>query len=156
MDLTAAEKQHCLSWQQGSLPHPPAPFLYPVTAAVAASFEAPVPSTLYALVLGVVCDLLLPGVFPCFYTLTFPLVGLAAALISQSLLPAGFICSLAVSAAAFLLTGFVRCVLLWINGTPAWAAGGWILLRELCVTLPLALPVTFLFRAVFRRTHLDD
>ena len=31
-------------------------------------------------------------------------------------------------------------------------AGG----EELCVTLPLALVITPLFRAVFRRTHLDD
>jgi hypothetical protein len=29
------------------------------------------------------------------------------------------------------------------------------MLREFCVTSPLVIPVTFLFRAVYRRTHLD-
>ncbi len=98
----------------------------------------------------------LPGTFPCFYTLAFPLVGLSATLISQSLLPAGIICSLAVSALAFLMTGLGRCLLLWINGTPAWKAGSFLMLRELCITLPLVIPVTLLFRMVHRRTHLDD
>lgn len=132
------------------------PFLFPVIAAVGASYEAPVPGTIFALVIGVLCDLLLPGTFPCFYTLAFPLVGLSATLISQSLLPAGIICSLAVSALAFLMTGLGRCLLLWINGTPAWKAGSFLMLRELCITLPLVIPVTLLFRMVHRRTHLDD
>ena len=132
------------------------PFLFPVIAAVGASYEAPVPGTIFALVIGVLCDLLLPELFPCFYTLAFPLVGLAATLISQSLLPAGIICSLAVSALAFLITDLGRCLLLWINGTPAWSAGAFLMLRELCITLPLVLPVTLLFRMVHRRTHLDD
>lgn len=30
------------------------------------------------------------------------------------------------------------------------------MVREFCVTAALAIPVTLLFRAVFRRTHLDD
>lgn len=132
------------------------PFLYPVVAAVAASYEGPVPGTVYALVVGVVCDLLLPGSLPCFYTMIFPLVGLCAALVSRSLLPAGWICSLVTSALAFLLTDGFHCLVLWATGKSAWTAGGWILVRELCVTLPLAIVITPLFRAVFRRTHLDD
>ena len=132
------------------------PFLYPVMVAVAASYEGPVPGTVYGLAMGIVCDLLLPGILPCFYTLIFPLAGLCAALVSQSLLPAGWICSLAASALAFFLTDGFHCLVLWAVGKPAWAAGGWIFVRELCLTLPLAIPVTALFRAVYRRTHLDD
>ena len=132
------------------------PFLYPVVAAVAASYEGPVPGTIYALVLGVICDLLLPGPIPCFYTLIFPPVGLGAALISQSLRPAGVVCSLVASALAFLLTDGFHCLVLWATGKTAWAAGGWVMVREFCVTAALAIPVTLLFRAVFRRTHLDD
>jgi len=132
------------------------PFVYPVVAAVVASYEGPVPGTIYTLVLGVFCDLLLPGPLPCFYTLIFPVVGLCASLISQGLLSAGFVCSLASSALAFLLTDGFHCLVLWASGKGAWAAGGWVLVREFCVTAPLVLPVTLLFRAVFRRTHLDD
>lgn len=54
------------------------PFLYPVLAAVPATYEGPVPGTIYALALGVACDLLLPEAIPCFYTLIFPLAGLCA------------------------------------------------------------------------------
>ena len=54
------------------------PFLYPAVAAVLGNYESPVSSTIFGLVLGVVCDLLLPGSIPCLYTLMFPLRGSAA------------------------------------------------------------------------------
>ncbi len=132
------------------------PFLYPLLAVVPAAYEGPVPGTVFALAVGVVCDLLLPGSFPCFYTLLFPLVGLCAALLSQGLLPAGPLCSLAGTAAAFLMSGLLHGLLLWAAGKPAWGAGAFVTLREFCVTAPLTVPVTLLYRAVFRRTHLDD
>ena len=65
------------------------PFLYPLIAALPATFEGPAAGTVYALAAGVLCDLLLPSPIPCFYTLIFPLVGLSAGLLSQSLIPAG-------------------------------------------------------------------
>ena len=73
------------------------PFLYPLLAAIPATLEGPAPGAVYALVWGVVCDLLLPSSLPCFYTLIFPLVGLAAGLLSKSLIPAGYLCSTASS-----------------------------------------------------------
>ena len=132
------------------------PFLYPVVVAVAASYEGPVPGTVYALVVGVVCDLILPGSLPCFYTLIFPAAGLCAALISQSLLPAGFLCGVVTSVLSFLLTDAFHCVVLWAGGKAAWAAGAQVFLREVCVSILLVVPVVLLFSAVFRRTHLDD
>ena len=86
----------------------------------------------------------------------FPAAALGAALISQSLLPAGFLCAAAGSLLAFLLTDLLHCLLLWLRGQAAWSAGAWVFLRELCVSLPLLIPVVLLFSAVFRRTHLDD
>ena len=86
----------------------------------------------------------------------FPLVGLCAALISQSCLPAGFLCSLAVSALGFLCTGAFHCLLLWVRDKAAWGSGAFVCLREMVVSLPLAIPVTLLFLTVYRRTHLDD
>ena len=45
------------------------PFLYPLIAALPATFEGPAAGTVYALAAGVLCDLLLPSPIPCFYTL---------------------------------------------------------------------------------------
>lgn len=132
------------------------PFLYPLLAVIPATYEGPVPGTVFALAVGLVCDLLLPGSFPCFYTLLLPLVGLCAALLSQSLLPAGVLCALAGTTAAFIMSGAFHGLLLWINGKAAWSASAFVTLRELCVTAPLVIPVTLLYRAVFRKTHLDD
>ena len=54
------------------------PFLYPALAAIPATYEGPVSGTVFALCVGVVCDLLLPASSPCLYTLAFPLAGLCA------------------------------------------------------------------------------
>lgn len=132
------------------------PFLYPMLAAVPATQESPASGTIFSLALGVVCDLLLPAPIPCFYTLVFPLAGLAASLLSQGVLRAGFLCSLVSTAAAFFLTDGFACFVLWSRGKSAWEAGAYLALREFCVTAPLVVPVTILFRAVYRRTHPDD
>lgn len=132
------------------------PFVYPVLAAVPATRENPRPATVYALVVGVVCDLLLPEAIPCFYTIIFPLIGLCAALISKSWLPAGYLCSFVTSALGFLMTGMFHCLLLWLQGKGAWGAGLSVSLRELVISAVLTVPVTRLFYAVYRRTHFDD
>ena len=132
------------------------PFLYPLIAALPATFEGPAAGTVYALAAGVLCDLLLPSPIPCFYTLILPLVGLAAGLLSQSLIPAGYLCSAAASLPAYLLTGVFHCIVLWATGHAAWTAGLSVTLRELCVSLPWSLPMAWLFRKVYRRVHIDD
>ena len=132
------------------------PFIYPVVVAVLAMLEGPFPGTVFAIAVGVACDALLPGVFPCLYTLIFPLAGLCSALISQSWLPAGYLCSLAGSTISFLMMGFTQCLLLAIRGKRAWAAGLSVCFRELLVSAVLVIPVTILLRWVFQRTHLDD
>ena len=132
------------------------PFIYPVIVAVLATLEGPFAGTVFAIAVGVACDVLLPGIFPWLYTLIFPLAGLCAALISQSWLPAGYLCSLTASAIAFLMTGLSQCLLLAIRDKSAWATGISVCLRELLVSAVLIVPVTILFRWVFRRTHLDD
>ena len=132
------------------------PFVFPLLAAIPATFEGPMSGTVFALAVGLVCDLFLPEPNPCLYTLIFPLAGLCAGLLAQSWLPAGVLCSLVGSAAAFLLTDSFRCLLLWMAGKAAWQTGGFVMVREFCVTVPLVIPVTWLYRAVFRRTHKDD
>lgn len=132
------------------------PFLYPALAAVVGNYESPVPSTIFGLGLGVVCDLLLPGSIPCLYTLMFPLAGLSGALIAKSLLKAGFLCALVSTAAAFLLTDLFRCLLLWAGGKPAWGAGLWLMVQEFLATAPFLLLVVPLFSWVYRRVHIYD
>lgn len=132
------------------------PFLYPLIAAIPATLEGPVSGTVYALCVGIFCDLLLPSPIPCFYTLILPLVGLVSALLSQSLIPAGFLCSAAAALPAYLMTGLFHCVVLWAQGRSAWAAGLSISLRELIVSLIWTVPMTWLFRRVYRRVHADD
>ena len=132
------------------------PFLYPLIAALPATFEGPAAGTVYALACGVFCDLLLPSSIPCFYTLILPLVGLAAGLLSQSLIPAGYLCSAAAALPAYLLTGIFHCIVLWAQGHPAWGAAMSVTLRELCASLLWSLPMTWLFRRVYLRVHVDD
>ncbi len=118
------------------------PFVFPILVAVLGMYEGPLPASVYALTVGVLCDLLLPASIPCFYT--------------QSLLPAGFLCGVVTSVLSFLLTDAFHCVVLWAGGKAAWAAGAQVFLREVCVSILLVVPVVLLFSAVFRRTHLDD
>lgn len=132
------------------------PFLYPVLVAVVSSYEGAVAGTVYSLAVGVLCDLLLAAPLPCFYTLVFPVAGLCAALIAQGLLTTGALCSLVSSAAAFFLTDGFHCLLLWVRGKTAWQAGFAVMGKELAVTALLVLPVSWLFRAVYRRTCRDD
>lgn len=132
------------------------PFLYPLIAAIPATYEGPAAGAAFALSVGVACDLLLPGASPCLYTLTFPLVGLCAGLLSQSVLRTGALCSILSSFAAFFITGLAGCLLLWGRGKAAWSSAAYLSLREFCVTVPLSLPLTALFHAIYRRTHLDD
>jgi len=132
------------------------PFLYPAVAVIPAMFEGSVPGTAFALAAGVLCDVLLPAPIPCFYTLVFPVAGLLSALLTQSVLPAGFGSALLSTAIAFLLTGLFGCLLLWFRGKTDWETGMTVALRECLVTLPFSLPMTALFRAVHRRAHRDD
>ena len=132
------------------------PFVFPILAAVLGMYEGPLPGSSSGLVRGVLCDLLLPASIPCFYTLVFPVAGLCAGLISQSLLPAGFLCAAVTSVLAFFLPDAFHCFLLWAREKAAWAAGARLFLQEVCISILLIIPVVLLFSAVFRRTHLDD
>lgn len=132
------------------------PFLYPMLAAIPATFEEPAPAGVFALCLGVWCDLLLPEVIPCFYTLIFPVIAICASLLSRGLLPAGLPCSLAVSGIAFVLTDLFRCFLLAMEGHSPWLSGISILLREFLISAPLLIPVTLLYRAVAHKVHTFD
>ena len=52
------------------------PFVLPALAAIAASFEGKREGPVFALVLGLICDQLFSGAFPCFYAVTLLLAAL--------------------------------------------------------------------------------
>ena len=132
------------------------PFLYPALAAVLSTLEGAVPGTVFSLVLGIVCDLALPGPIPCLYTLVFPLAGLASALIAQNWIKNGFLCALVASACAMILTDLLQMLILLLQRREFWPAAPLLMLKETALTLPFVLPVYLLMAAVYRRCHRYD
>ena len=65
-------------------------------------------------------------------------------------------CSLACSAAGFLVTDLFYALILWGQGQNAWAAVGYLTLRETCVGLLFSPLVFLLYSAVYRKCHVDD
>ena len=127
------------------------PFILPALAAIAASFEGKREGPIFALVLGLVCDTLFVGAFPCFYGVTLTVSALLAGQAARHLIMPGPVCSLAVSAGALLVTDlFNTMALTYSAGTPL-AASLWLTARELLLSLPFAMVVHMVFSRVHRR-----
>lgn len=127
------------------------PFILPSLAAIAASFEGKREGPVYALVLGLVCDTLFTGAFPCFYAVVLTLSALLAGQAARRLIMPGAVCSLAVSAGALLLTDLFNAVAFTFSlGTPPGEAM-WLTAREILLSLPFAMLVHLVFSRVHRR-----
>ena len=127
------------------------PFILPSLAAIAASFEGKREGPVYALVLGLVCDTLFTGAFPCFYAVVLTLSALLAGQAARRLIMPGAVCSLAVSAGALLLTDLFNAVAFtYSHGTPPGEAM-WLTAREILLSLPFAMLVHLVFSRVHRR-----
>ena len=121
------------------------PFILPSLAAIAASFEGKREGPVYALVLGLVCDTLFTGAFPCFYAVVLTLSALLAGQAARRLI------MLAVSAGALLLTDLFNAVAFtYSHGTPPGEAM-WLTAREILLSLPFAMLVHLVFSRVHRR-----
>ena len=127
------------------------PFILPSLSAIAASFEGKREGPVYALVLGLVCDTLFTGAFPCFYAVVLTLSALLAGQAARRLIMPGAVCSLAVSAGALLLTDLFNAVAFtYSHGTPPGEAM-WLTAREILLSLPFAMLVHLVFSRVHRR-----
>lgn len=127
------------------------PFILPSLAAIAASFEGKREGPVYALVLGLVCDTLFTGAFPCFYAVVLTLSALLAGQAARRLIMPGAACTLAVSAGALLLTDLFNAVAFtYSHGTPPGEAM-WLTAREILLSLPFAMLVHLVFSRVHRR-----
>lgn len=133
------------------------PFLYPALAAMAAVWEGALPcGAVYALCLGAVCDLALPGSVPCFYTIALPLAAMLAGLLSRGWLSSNLLSALAASALGYLVTGLLHAGVLAVTGHGAFVTAMAVAGKEFLITLP-AMPFLYLLlRFLHGRTHLYD
>lgn len=127
------------------------PFLYPVLPAVAASYEGLRRGSVFALAVGLVCDLLLPGPFDGFFTIAFTLAALIAGLIAENLLSPGLLCGLAVSAEALAVTALLRLAVQFLSGGSYLGLMSRMALVEALITLPAVVVVVPVYRLIHDR-----
>lgn len=131
------------------------PFLYPMLPALVASYEGLRRGSVFALAVGVVCDLLLAGPFDGFYTIIFTLIGIFAALIGENVLSPGWLCGFVVSLLGLALTVAARLLLFFLAGELRPLLMGQIALMECAVTLPAVIPALPLYRRIHRRCAVE-
>lgn len=131
------------------------PFLFPALIAVAAAFEARRESFVFAALTGVLCDLAMPGIIPCFYLLAFSFCAVMSSFVSRRLIVPGFVCSMVCCGASVVFCSLSYALLFAFSHPLAAADALFFLLRELLVTAPFFLPVHFLFQAIYRRFFRD-
>ncbi len=125
------------------------PFLPPILIAVLCSIENDLPSIIFSLIFGVLCDLALGGLFPCLYTVTFFLSALLILVLGHSVLQPGFFCALISAAVTFLLVAVFSSAVLLYAGSATLGACASLFARELFASL-LWLPLCY---AVFSQLH---
>ena len=131
------------------------PFLYPVLPAVVAMFEGPRQGAVFALALGVLCDLLVPAPFRGFFAILFPVIASLSGGIAGRLLSRGFLCALIVSSLGMLASGAFRMLVQILSGGQYLGLMARISLGETLLTLPALLLVLPLYRTIFRRCTAD-
>ena len=116
------------------------PFLYPALAAMVAVWEGAVPrGAVYALCLGIACDLALPAIL--------------AGLLTREWLSSHLLSALAASALSYLVTGLLHAGVLAVTGHGAFVTAMAVAGKEFLITLP-ALPLLYLLlRFLHGKTH---
>ena len=132
-----------------------APFIYPMLPALLASYEGPKRGSVFALVLGAVCDMLLSGPFPGAYAILFTLIALLAGNIGENLLSPGWLCGFTVSLMALALNVAVRLMLFLLTGELHLLLMGRIALLEIVLSLPAIFAALPLYRTIHRNCAAD-
>ncbi len=131
------------------------PFLPPVLVAVAAAQEDRQESLCAGAVFGLICDLTMSPIIPCFYTIVFSLSAFLAGLAAKQLIVPGFFCALATSVMTLLINGVFQILFLTYRGVNDLRSAAVIIGCELLLTLPLIPLVYLLFRPIHRRFQTD-
>ena len=131
------------------------PFLYPVLCALVASYEGSQRGSRFALVMGILCDLLVAGPFAGFYTVVLTLIGILSGVIAENLLSHGWLCGFTVSAMGLGLVNVARLALYLLSGALRPVLMGRIALVEIAITLPMVLVALPVYRAIHSRCAVD-
>lgn len=132
-----------------------APFLYPMLPALVASYEGLRRGSVFSLVLGVVCDLLIAGPFDGFFTIIFTFIGIFAALIGENVFSPGWLCGFVVSLMGLGMTAAARLILFLLAGELRPLLMGQIAITECAITLPALLIALPLYRRIHRRCAVE-
>ena len=130
------------------------PFVFPVLVSTVAALETAHESAIYTLALGLLMDLTMPGVLPCFYTVAFLVVFVATQLLSAKVLSWPFFCCMLCGVLSMVCCSVLNILFLQakVDFTPLSAL--MLLGKELLLTLPL-MPLVYLpmrkLRQVFNR-----
>ena len=125
------------------------PFLYPIIPAIVASYEGIRRGSIFALCVGVACDLLIFGPFDGFYTIIFALIGIFSALVSENLFSPGWLCGLVVSLIGLGLTLFARLSLFFLAGELRFL----LMLHRALIECALSLPALFVALPLYEYVH---
>lgn len=131
------------------------PFFYPMLPALMAMYEGQKRGTVFALFLGIVCDLLLYGPFEGFFTITFVIVALLSSVVSENLRSTGFFSGVFIAALALLLTGGFRVVLQILTGGPYVHLMAWTAAVEALISLPAVVAALPVYREIHKRCAAD-
>lgn len=131
------------------------PFLHPMLPAIVAMYEGKRRGPVFALVLGVVCDLLVSAPFEGFFTIAFTAAAILASWIAETLLAPGALCGLLVSALSLLLTGGLRIAVQLLSGGGHLDLMARTALLEALITLPAVAVALPLYRAIHKRCAVD-
>ena len=130
------------------------PFVFPAIVAVLAALESPHESAIFALAFGVVLDLTVPGVIPCFYTVSFIVIFIVSRLLSTRVLSCPFFCCMLCGALSIVCADLLN--MLFLKAYADYSLKTALLLtgKELLLTVPL-LPLLYLpvyrIRRIFRQ-----
>lgn len=129
------------------------PFIIPLLGAMAAIFESRGESAFFSASLGILCDLLMPSVIPCFYTVSFLATAFLVGLLVGRVIMPGFLCAFICSAIASVINGLLYLFFLSYTVDFAFWGGLALVALELALSLPAAVVLFPLYRWLYRGIH---
>ena len=118
-------------------------------------YEGPRRGPVFALVMGLFCDILIWGPFEGFYALSFTIIALISAVIGENMLTPGTFCALLVSVGALLGTGGLRVLVHLLSGGQYVRLTARLALGEAVISLPALLLILPVYRTIHRRCAVD-
>lgn len=128
------------------------PFLPPLFVAIITSLEGRKQSVCYAAIFGLLCDLTIQAVIPCFYTLAFVAITLVSALVAKKVIVPGFVCSIIVSALGLFLMDLLNIAFLTSGDGVVVSSAMSLTGREILVSVIFVLLVHPLLLRVHQKT----